>query len=143
MNTFQSDLAAGLHVEALALSMVQRKYPCATMIAAYKGYDIWVPETHKSIEVKYDRMSNATGNFFIEVEYNGKTSALLTTTADYWLIYDDRVFAWITPRRLFECIMLNELPLQSFAGVGGSAYKQGYLIKKELLFIYSEILTKP
>lgn len=143
MSSFQTDLAEGLRVEAFALGIIQRMYPCATMVNAYKGYDIWVPEKHKSIEVKYDKMSNQTGNFFIEVEYNGKPSALLTTTADYWLIYDDKVLAWITPRRLFECIMLNEVPLRGFVGTGDSKGKRGYLMKKELLFMYAEAINKP
>lgn len=143
MSSFQEDLAAGLHVESLVLSVLQKKYPCATMVNAFKGYDIWIPETHKSVEVKYDRMSNTTGNFFVEVEYNGKASGLITTTADYWLIYDDRCFAWIKPRRLFECIMLNELAIGNYDGVKGSAYKRGYLVKKELLYVYADSVTKP
>lgn len=142
MSSFRKDLAAGLHVEGLVLGMLQRKYPCATMVAAYKGYDIWVPETHKSIEVKYDPMSNATGNFVIEVEYNSKPSALLTTTADYWILYDDRVFAWLKPRRIFECVILNELPLREFIGDGDSVAKRAYLVKKELLFMYAETISK-
>jgi hypothetical protein len=112
------------------------------MVAAYKGYDIWVPETHKGIEVKYDPMSNQTGNFVIEVEYNGKPSALLTTTADYWIIYDDRCYAWIKPRRLFECVILNELPLREFIGDGDSVAKRAYLVKKELLYMYADSITK-
>jgi len=143
MSSFKKDLAAGLHIEALVLSALQKKYPCATGIAAHKGYDIWIPETHKSIEVKYDPMSNQTGNFVIEVEFNGKPSALLTTTADYWIIYDDSVFAWIEPRRLFECIMLNEVPLREFVGDGDTVAKRAYLVKKELVFMYSFALTKP
>ena len=138
MSSFRSDLAAGLHVEALVLGVLQRKYPCATMVAAYKGYDIWVPETHKSIEVKYDPMSNQTGNFVIEVEFNGRASALLTTTADYWILYDDRVFTWITPRRLLECVILNNVPLREFIGDGDTVPKRAYLVKKELLYMYAE-----
>lgn len=142
MNSFYADLASGLHVEKLVLDALQRKYPCATMINAHKGYDIWVPETHKGIEVKHDPMSNQTGNFVIEVEFNAKPSALLTTTADYWIIYDDRVFAWFKPRRIFECIILNEVPLREFIGDGDSVAKRAYLVKKELLFMYAETITK-
>lgn len=142
MSSFHSDLAAGLLVENIVLKMLQKKYPCATMVTAYKGYDIWVPETHKGIEVKYDPMSNQTGNFVIEVEFNGKPSALLTTTADYWIIYDDRCYAWIKPRRLFECVILNELPLREFVGDGDSVAKRAYLVKKELLYMYADSITK-
>jgi hypothetical protein len=82
-NTFYQDLERGIDVEYKALAMIQKKYPCATIIHAYKGYDIWIPELHKSIEVKYDPMSNETGNIVVEIEMNGKASALITTTADY------------------------------------------------------------
>jgi len=91
MNTFHEDLERGKAIEQKALEVIRKKYPCAAIIDGFKGYDIWIPELHKSIEVKYDPMSNETGNIVVEIEMNGKASALITTTAEYWLFHDDHV----------------------------------------------------
>lgn len=39
----------------------------------------------KKIEVKTDRITQRTGNVFIEYESRGKDSGLTTTKADYWV----------------------------------------------------------
>ena len=54
MTTFHADLDRGVKVENMLLDILKRKYPCSTLINAFKGYDIWVPEINKYIEVKYD-----------------------------------------------------------------------------------------
>ena len=38
----------------------------------------------ESIEVKEDKIANATGNIFIEYESRGKPSGIATTQADVW-----------------------------------------------------------
>ena len=72
MNTFHEDLERGKAIERKSLDVIRKKYPCASLIDAFKGYDIWIPELHKSIEVKYDPMSNETGTIVVEIEMNGK-----------------------------------------------------------------------
>ena len=52
----------------------------------FKDYDIYVPEINKSIEVKSDEKSKYTNNIVVEVEFNGKPSALSTSKADYWVL---------------------------------------------------------
>jgi chemotaxis protein MotB len=39
----------------------------------------------------------------------GKASALITTTADYWLFYDDHVFMLIKPMSIVNCIFQQKM----------------------------------
>ena len=134
---FKTALEAGKRVEELVLQSIQKKYPSATIIDKYKGYDIWVPEAGFGIEVKADTMSNQTGNIVIEFEFNGKPSALLTTTAKYWVIYDDHQFIWITPAQIINCIFQNKLTHATFTGNGDKVTKKAFLIKKADLLKYA------
>jgi hypothetical protein len=136
--TFQQDLKRGIDVELMVLHNVKQKYPAASLINGYKGYDIWVPEKGYGIEVKYDPMSNQTGNFVLEFEYNNKLSALLTTTAKYWVFYDDESFLWIKPCNIFHCIFNSKKTYSSFVGNGDKATKKAFLIPKSYLIDYAD-----
>jgi hypothetical protein len=140
--TFQKDLERGFEVEFAVLEIIQKKYPSASLIHAYKGYDIWIPELHKSVEVKYDPMSNRTGNIVVEIEMNGQLSALSTTTADYWVFHDNHVFVMIKPMSIVNCIFQNKLQYVEFVGEGDSASKKAFLVPKELLFQYGKKLER-
>jgi hypothetical protein len=135
---FFRDLERGKAVEEKVLKIIKRKYPCACIVDGFKGYDIWVPEIHKSIEVKYDPMSNDTGNMFIEIEFNNKASALITTTADYWIFHDDHKYILMTPMEIVNCIFINKLVHVNFIGKGDVKDKKGFLIPKETLFKYGK-----
>lgn len=134
MNTFYQDLERGKAIESKALEVIRKKYPSASLINAFKGYDIWIPELHKSVEVKYDPMSNETGNIVVEIEMNSKASALITTTADYWLFYDDNVFMLIKPMSIVNCIFQEKLTFVEFVGSGDRSRKKAFLVPKHLLF---------
>ena len=137
-NAFSSDLEAGLDVELAVLNVIKEKYPCAVQISGkFKGYDIWIPEIHKSVEVKSDQKSQHTGNFVIEIEMYGKPSALLTTTADYWVIYDGRDYIWIKPNKIFECVTRERLKPALFTGRGDTQSKLAYLVPTENIKKYS------
>ena len=140
METFKADLERGIKVENMLLDILKRKYPASTLINAFKGYDIWIPEIHKSIEVKYDQKSNETGNIVVEIEFNGKPSALMTTTADYWVFYDGNVFVTIEPKDIIKCIFMNKLQYVEFVGNGDSKSKKAFLIKKDTLFAYGKVI---
>jgi hypothetical protein len=142
MNTFHEDLERGKAIERKALDVIRKKYPCASLIEAFKGYDIWIPELHKSIEVKYDPMSNETGNIVVEIEMSGKASALITTTADYWLFYDDHVFVLIKPMSIVNCIFQEKLTFVEFVGNGDRSRKKAFLVPKHLLFQHGKQLEK-
>ena len=116
--SFHEDLNRGLQIEKLVLDIYRRDCPSATIVNAYKGYDIWLPEENYGIEVKYDPKSNETGNVVLEIEMNGKPSGLMTTTAKYWVFYDDEIFMQISTRNIIKCIFLNKLVYTEFTGKG-------------------------
>lgn len=132
--TFHEDLERGLDIEQRVLDIVKKKYPSASLIDKFKGYDIWIPELHKSVEVKYDPMSNETGNVVVEIEMNGKLSALSTTTADFWIFHDDKVFIIMKPMSIVNCIFQNKLQYVEFIGQGDKSSKKAFLVPKDLLF---------
>lgn len=41
--------------------------------------------TNKKVEVKYDRLTQKTGNIYIEYMSRGKLSGISTTEADFWV----------------------------------------------------------
>ena len=134
--SFQKDLNRGLNVERCVLEFIRKKHPCAVLINAYRGYDIWIPEVNKSIEVKYDEKSNQTGNIVVEIEMSGKASALMTTKADFWIFYDGKTFVCIKPKDIIQCIFMNKLRYVEFVGDGDSNMKKAFLIPKNILFSY-------
>lgn len=137
-NTFHKDLSRGLAVEEKYLAILRDKYPSASLIHKYKGYDIWIPEINKSLEIKYDPMSNKTGNIVVEIEMYGKPSGLMATTADYWVFYDDFKFVTITPNNIIRCIFDSKLIYKEFVGTGDFVPKKAFLVNKENLYNYSE-----
>lgn len=127
---FDEALQYGKQVEEQVLYCIRKKYPSATIIDKYKGYDIWIPETGFGIEVKCDQKSLDTGNIVIEFEFNGKPSAILTTSAKYWVIYDGLKFLWFTPQQIINCIFQSKLTYATFVGNGDTVAKKAFLVKK-------------
>ena len=129
---FKDSLSIGHSSEDAVCAKIKKKYPKAHVMKGYcKGYDIHVPETNKRIEVKQDKKSNFTGNIVVEIEFNGKPSALSTTTADYWVFDDGEIYIWITPETLRQVV----LPLYAvtFTGNGDNKSKRAYLVDKKLI----------
>ena len=138
---FKTSLGIGKSVEEVVCEKIREKYPKAHVIKEYcKGYDIYVPETDTKIEVKQDKKSNYTGNFVIETEFNGKPSALTTTTADYWVLYDGEIFIWITPERLRQVTV--GMDIVTFTGRGDSKPKKAYLVKKTSILAFANTILK-
>jgi hypothetical protein len=140
--SFFEDLHRGKLAEREVLCQIKTKYPCAVQVTDFTGYDIWIPETSQSVEVKYDHASVRTGNFVVEIEMAGKPSGLLTTNADLWVFYDGEIFAWITPRDIFRCILVNRLQYKEFFGGEDKNSKKAYLVPKPLLFSYAALHKK-
>tara|TARA_R100000951_G_scaffold113139_1_gene114589 strand:- start:187 stop:624 length:438 start_codon:yes stop_codon:yes gene_type:complete len=138
-NTFYRDLKRGKQIEALVLRKIKRKYPNAYIVDGYcKEWDIFIPEINKGVEVKSDEKSKYTGNIVIEIEFDGKKSALSTTKASYWMIYDGYRFKTFSPSRIWDCINENNLYPVNFIGKGDTKSKKAYLVKKDLLYKYCE-----
>ena len=129
--SFKSDLKRGEAVELFVLMLIRKKYPLAVKIEGkFKGYDLWIPELSKSVEVKYDPMSNRTGNLVIEVYMYGKRSGLLSSTADFWVFYDDKDLLWVDREELMKFILLSDYPMRDITGNGDNNPKKVYLINK-------------
>ena len=138
---FKTSLGIGKNVEDVVCEIIKKKYPKAYVIKGYcKGYDIYVPEKDIKIEVKQDKKSNYTGNFVIETEFDGKPSALSTTTADYWVLYDGETFIWITPDRLRQ--VTTGMNIVTFTGRGDSKPKKAYLVKKTSILAFADTILR-
>lgn len=136
--TFNRDLKRGKYHEQVILNKIQTKYPKANIIDGYcKDWDIWIPELHIGVEVKSDEKSKYTGNIVIEIEFNGKPSALSTTKAKYWVIFDGDKYTWFDVDMIHHCIKENNLQPVEFVGKGDLLSKRAYLIPKSLLYHYS------
>ena len=139
ISTFKNDLKIGKSVEEKILNKIKKKYPKAYIIDGYfKDYDIYIPETDISVEVKKDEKSKETGNYVIEVEFNGKPSALSTTKANYWVIYDGECEVWTTPLKIKESV--KNLPIREFIGKGDTKPKKAYLCPKQLIKNNAEVV---
>ena len=109
IETFYRDLKRGKYHENIILDKIKSKYSKAYIIDGYcKDYDIYIPELNYGIEVKSDEKSKYTNNIVIEIEFNGKKSALSTTS------------------------------YAEFVGKGDTKSKKAYLIKKDILYKYKE-----
>lgn len=136
---FRRDLDVGIEQEERILKQIKEVYPEAYKIDGYcKEWDIFIPEKNFGVEVKSDKKSQETGNIVIEVEFNGRPSALQTTKAEYWVIFDGQDDVWIKPERIKDCIIQNGLRHSSFTGRGDKHPKKAFLIKKEILYPYAD-----
>jgi len=139
-DVFQSDLKVGKIYENIVLEKIQEKYPKAYIQKGYcKDWDIYIPELEMGVEVKFDKKSMHTGNIVIEIEFDSKPSALSTTKAVWWVIYDGLQYNWFTVKNIKKCIKENNLTYTNFVGRGDTKQKKAYLIKKEILYKYKKI----
>ena len=140
IQTFKRDLKRGKHHENVVLNYIKAKYKNAYIKDGYyKEYDIFIPELNFGVEVKSDEKSKYTNNIVIEIEFNNKPSALMTTKAKFWVIYDGYSYNWFLTDKIKDCIKDNNLRYVEFIGKGDTKSKKAYLIKKELLYKYKEL----
>jgi hypothetical protein len=136
---FAESLVSGKESERLVLNIIKnRGYPQAYIKEGYhKEYDIMIPETNKTVEVKKDFKSQYTGNIVVEISMNNKRSALSTTTADWWVFHtSENELIWITPKNIKEMIYTERFEPVEFTGKGDTASKIAYLIPKGYFSIY-------
>lgn len=136
--TFRKDLSFGESLEQYVLEIIQEIYPEAIKIPGhFKPYDILVPETNTSVEVKGDYESNNTNNYLIEVSFGNEPSALSTTKADFWVIIDGYHVIWITPQQIKECINAFNVPVKTLTGRGDSKSKEAHLVRRQYIKQYA------
>ena len=139
--SFREDLEAGKVVEEYILNRIKEKYPQAKLMEGYfKEYDIIIPEINKTVEVKSDVKSLETGNYVVEVAFDGKESALSTTTADWWVFYDSECEVWIKPELIWKAV--KGLPMRDFVGKGDKKSKTAYLCPKEYIRINADFIRE-
>lgn len=143
MAKFEEDLERGKEVEKMVLSLIRKKHESAVLIPGkFKPYDLYIPEINTKIEIKYDPMSNETGNIVVEIEMGGKDSGLTTTEADWWIFCDDNVLAYITPKQIMKCIFDCKLTYRVWTGPGDTQPKKAFLVRKNELFEYAAKTVK-
>tara|TARA_X000001388_G_C2159779_1_gene95727 strand:+ start:133 stop:585 length:453 start_codon:yes stop_codon:yes gene_type:complete len=134
---FKKDLQRGRDIEEKILDICRQKYPCSVLIdGKFKDYDLFIPETNKKLEIKGDYRSCETGNIIIELMMYGKPSALLTTKADFWVIYTGLELLWTTPEKIIECITVNNINSRTLTGQGDTVSKVACLIPIEIFKKY-------
>jgi len=118
------------------LKKILLKYPKAfidNIGKANSDWDIFIPEINEGIEVKNDYESNYTGNLVIEVEMNGKLSALSITKAKYWVFITGYRYIWITPLEIYRFLEQHfEYGRVSFIGNGDDKEKKAYLVNHDV-----------
>lgn len=109
-NFYNRDLPYGEAGELVVLDLIRLKHPMAHKIEGnHAEYDIMIPETNKTVEVKRDAKAHKTGNVFIEIRCNGFDSGLNITTADHWVyMIKDKIYL-ITPSCIRLCIENNKI----------------------------------
>jgi hypothetical protein len=139
MAEFTESLAAGKESEKNVLEFIRNKYPKAHLVDGYfKGFDIYIPEIDKGVEVKRDYKSKYTGNLVVEVFMFDKPSGLLTTEALYWVFVTSEQHIYITPDNIKNCILLKGVKQSEFVGSGDVESKKAYLVKVKDIIEFSD-----
>jgi len=136
---FEDDLKRGVAVEDDLLLRLREVFPNATRAeGVHPEFDIDIPELQKTVEVKYDPMSQKTGNIVIEY-YHNKPSAFSVSLADYWVIDTGVKASWFTKEEIFECIVCEGLDPVRIVGPTDSYPKWVFLIPRGVLTRYSNV----
>lgn len=101
--------------ERKVLAHIQTMYPQAYIIEWYcKGKDIYVPEVGISVEVKFDVISETTGNYLFEALCDGKPSWISTTESEWWVIVDSKWMKYLTLDTIYSTIIRNAIGLTKY-----------------------------
>ncbi len=141
MSEFGYDLARSQPSVDRVLQIIKQDHPFAykTEGKDERG-DIYIEERDEYVEVKYDPASNSTHNYFIEIEMGGKLSSLLATQSPCWVFDDDHNLLFISTNNIKNCILLNRLTWVEMKNGGDWYSKKCYLIPKETLSAFGQIL---
>jgi hypothetical protein len=138
-------LDEGKYYEELAIKK-HLEYDDYTIETMCSSYDIEIIKDNikEYYEVKSDKITQLTGNIFIEYESNKKPSGISITTADYYLIfevvYKDQYNLYKIPINSLK-ELCNTSKIKKNSGYKG--YSSGYLVKKERckeFLIFSNII---
>lgn len=131
---FNKDLTRGKKIEHEVANYL-RKYQGWRGVQVIDGkhseYDIQSDDGN--IEVKYDPMSDKTGNIVIEIEMGGKPSGITTSTADQWCFVDGKYYYFIETDALRSILKGEKWRVREFIGKGDRKKKKAYLLPKSKL----------
>ena len=127
---FEEDLKRGVAVEDDLLRRLRLIFPNAKRAEGlHPEWDITIPEIGKTVEVKYDPMSQKTGNIVVEY-FHRKPSAFSVSIADYWVIVTGNGEYWFSRQGILECILSEGLEPVCFTGTTDRHPKWVFLIPK-------------
>lgn len=140
---FNRDLAKGQLAENLILEKLHKKYPLARQVAGdFKYWDIEVPETKTTIEVKNDVRACEKQRYYVETRTKDpwQPSGINTSKSDWWVIYDGEYLIWIkTPYLRILAATKSDRANQPPAGVKDAKVMWGVLITRQEIF---DFITK-
>lgn len=132
MPDFSEALMTGKKVEQMFLNRLKMKYKNSMIIeGSFKPFDIYSADNHTRYEIKCDMKSKYTNNFLIEVQHYGKSSALMTTEAEYWVFYDSINWIVVRPEKIKDLILSKGYKQVKTIGNGDTHAKLCYLVKKQ------------
>jgi len=138
MSSFQYDLVVGKEIELKHLKNIKQIFPDACIVEGYcKEWDIWVQSKNFGIEIKFDKMSQKTGNIVVEIMFDGKLSALSTTKAKFWFFDTGVKTIVVLVSELKE--LVKKFKTVKFTATGDTKQKEAYLIKQHFI---EEICTR-
>ena len=133
----KEDLKRGGVIEDDLLHRLRLVFPNAKRaVGLHPEFDIEIPELGKTVEVKYDPMSQKTGNVVIEY-FHAKPSAFSVSIADYWVIVTGNGEYWFSREGILECILLEGMEPVQIHGPQDRHPKWVFLIPFCLLVEYS------
>jgi hypothetical protein len=143
---FKESKKVGDIIEEEVLKRILKKYPQAFIDdkgKKFSDWDIYIPEIKEGIEVKGDYKSKTTHNLVVEVEMNGKLSALSITKAKYWVFVEGYRLIWVTPLEIYRFLEQHiEYGRANFKGNGDNKSKKAHLISHNKFIDYVNNLDK-
>ncbi len=138
----KEDLKRGGVIEDDLLHRLRLVFPNAKRaVGLHPDFDIEIPELGKTVEVKYDPMSQKTGNVVIEY-FHAKPSAFSVSIADYWVIVTGNGEYWFSREGILECILLEGMEPVRIHGPSDRRPKWVFLIPLVLLRRYSNVMLR-
>jgi hypothetical protein len=126
---FKTDLKFGNDYEIKAFEQLKKYKNNDNLTCIYNNdykFDFKTNE-NKTYEIKADKMSLTTGNFFIEYWCNFKPSGICKTKADYYIITDTINYYMVPTSDIVNYINNEGPPTKAFKSDVGLV--KGYLIK--------------
>jgi len=137
------DLERGEAVEREWLSKLLPLFHDAYMTFGKDSrFDIAIPETDTTIEVKFDPRSLETGNIVLEYFHN-KPSGISVSEATHWLFVTGEENIWISSEKLKACVLIERIMPTQIQGGDDRHPKAVFLIPAEILKSHANAVGAP